>query len=68
MVIRKNAEINAKSLLGLTTLGATCGAMLKVRVSGPNSEEDLSQIEKLFESGFDEGVAWIDPENKGVDG
>jgi phosphocarrier protein HPr len=64
-VLHGNGEVNAKSLLGLTTLGASCGAMLKVRAEGPNSADDLMKIEELFASGFDEGVAWVDPENEG---
>lgn len=59
-VLHNNGEVNAKSLLGLTTLGATCGTLLKVRVEGVNAEADLDQIEKLFESGFDEDIVWID--------
>ena len=67
MVVQSNGEINAKSLLGLTTLGATCGTILKIKVTGPESSEDLLQIEELFLSGFDEGVAWIDPETSGAE-
>lgn len=46
---------NAKSLLGLTALGATKGTRLKVWVSGPDAEATLDTLTALFESGFHEG-------------
>lgn len=62
----KSHRVNAKSLLGLTTLGATCGTELHVTVEGPNAEESMKQIRVLFASGFDEGADWTpdrgDPE------
>jgi phosphotransferase system HPr (HPr) family protein len=48
--------VNAKSLLGLTTLGATCGTMLDVVVSGPNARAALESIRDLFATGFYEGT------------
>jgi phosphotransferase system HPr (HPr) family protein len=48
--------VNAKSLLGLTTLGATCGTVLEVVVIGPNPEIAMTRIRALFATGFDEGV------------
>ena len=61
-ILHPNGEVNAKSLLGLTTLGAICGTFLKVRVEGPLAESEMEEIEALFASGFDEGVSWIDTE------
>ena len=61
-ILHSNGEVNAKSLLGLTTLGAICGTFLKVRVEGPLAESEMKEIEELFASGFDEGVSWIDTE------
>jgi phosphotransferase system HPr (HPr) family protein len=49
--------VNAKSLLGLTTLGASRGTELDVVVKGRGAVEAMSAIEALFASGFDEGVA-----------
>lgn len=54
---REGAMVNAKSLLGLTTLGAARGSKLDVVVSGPGAREAFERIQALFESGFDEGVA-----------
>ena len=49
--------VNAKSLLGLTTLGATCGTKLDVVVSGPNARAAIESLRDLFASGFYEGAA-----------
>lgn len=48
--------VNAKSLLGLTTLGATYGTVLDVVVTGPDARKAMDEIRDLFASGFDEGV------------
>ena len=56
----KSSGVNAKSLLGLTTLGASCGTMLDVHVAGPGAREGMEQIRQLFEGGFDEGADWVE--------
>jgi phosphocarrier protein len=48
--------VNAKSLLGLTTLGATCGTVLDVVVTGPDPAGAMDKLRALFASGFDEGA------------
>jgi phosphotransferase system HPr (HPr) family protein len=48
--------VNAKSLLGLTTLGATCGTVLEIVVTGPDPASALEKIKALFASGFEEGA------------
>lgn len=56
--IGKNGDmVNAKSLLGLTTLGAARGTKLDVVVSGGDAENAFAQIRDLFARGFDEGVS-----------
>lgn len=47
--------VNAKSLLGITTLGASKGSHLDLEVEGPDAEEAFTAISELFGSGFDEG-------------
>ena len=49
--------VNAKSLLGLTTLGAGRGTRLRVVVTGPSAAATLDRVRRLFASGFHEGVA-----------
>jgi phosphotransferase system HPr (HPr) family protein len=46
--------VNAKSLLGLTTLGAARGARLHVVVEGEGAEAALERIRALFALGFHE--------------
>ncbi len=53
---RDGQMVNAKSLLGLTTLGAARGTVLDVVVSGPDARASYDRIAALFASGFDEGV------------
>lgn len=50
-------KVNAKSLLGLTTLGAGLGSRLEVVVDGPGAAEGMEAIRDLFASGFGEGVS-----------
>jgi phosphotransferase system HPr-like phosphotransfer protein len=52
--------VNAKSLLGLTTLGAGCGMLVDVIVSGRNTTRAMNLIRDLFSRGFDEGVFYED--------
>ena len=54
---REGYMVNAKSLLGLTALGAAAGTRLTVVVTGEGAAAGLEAVRKLFESGFDEGVA-----------
>lgn len=48
--------VNGKSLLGIATLGATCGTIVEVETSGVGAGPALAEIERLFASGFGEGV------------
>jgi phosphotransferase system HPr (HPr) family protein len=50
------AMVNAKSLLGLTTLGAACGSLLDVVVEGPDAPGALEKIRACFADGFSEGA------------
>ncbi|MBX2812004.1 MAG: HPr family phosphocarrier protein [Myxococcales bacterium] len=56
-VISDGRTVNAKSLLGLTTLGAALGTKLELRVEGSDAEVAYTSVKMLFESGFDEGRA-----------
>ncbi|HJL40939.1 MAG TPA: HPr family phosphocarrier protein [Myxococcales bacterium LLY-WYZ-16_1] len=54
---RDGQLVNAKSLLGLTTLGAARGTELVLEVTGPDAEQVLDTLAELFASGFREGSA-----------
>jgi phosphotransferase system HPr (HPr) family protein len=52
---RDGQLVNAKSLLGLTTLGAGKGTRLTVEVVGPRADGMLHRLGELFAGGFQEG-------------
>lgn len=50
----QEAAIDAKSILGLMTLGLSKGAMLTVTAEGPDEEEAVETLARLVEEGFGE--------------
>jgi phosphocarrier protein len=49
-----NDRINAKSIMGIFTLGASFGTPIRIIAEGPDEESAITVIEKLFESKFEE--------------
>jgi phosphocarrier protein len=47
-------RINAKSIMGVITLGAGYGAEIKIIAEGEGEEEAVKTIVRLFESKFEE--------------
>jgi len=47
-------RINAKSIMGIITLGAAYGTELKIIADGEDEETAVETIVKLFESKFEE--------------
>jgi phosphocarrier protein len=47
-------KINAKSILGIITLGAPYRTKIKVTVDGPDEQQALDAIAALFASKFEE--------------
>jgi phosphocarrier protein len=47
-------RINAKSIMGVITLGAGYGAEIKIIADGEGEEEAVKTIVRLFESKFEE--------------
>ena len=47
-------RINAKSIMGIITLGATYGTELKIIADGEDEEYAVETLIKLFESKFEE--------------
>jgi len=45
---------NAKSILGLLSLGAGCGAELTFMAAGPDALQALRAIERLFQNDLDQ--------------
>ena len=46
--------VDAKSIIGLMSLGATFGSEVELRVDGEDEADAKNAIESLFKSGFDE--------------
>jgi phosphocarrier protein len=49
-----NDRINAKSIMGVLTLGASYGTELKLITDGKDEGAAMKALVKLFESGFQE--------------
>lgn len=47
-------HVNGKSILGVMTLAAECGAEMELIFEGPDEEEALKAITELFERKFKE--------------
>ena len=57
MLGKDNEEINAKSIMGIITLGAGYDTVLKMRVDGPDEQEASDALAALFENRFQEESA-----------
>jgi len=51
---KNNDRINAKSIMGIITLGASYGTVLKIIADGEDEEDAVDTIVRLFESKFEE--------------
>jgi phosphocarrier protein HPr len=47
-------RINAKSIMGIITLGASFGALIRIIAEGADEEAAAAAIQGLFESRFEE--------------
>ena len=53
-VVVRSEEVDAKSVLGLLSLGAECGDFIRIRISGDDAEAALTALVELAEQKFDE--------------
>jgi phosphocarrier protein HPr len=51
---KQNEKINAKSIMGIITLGAAYKSELLLSADGPDEKEAVESISHLFESRFEE--------------
>jgi len=51
---KNNDRINAKSIMGIITLGASYGTELRIIADGEDEEDAVDAIVRLFESKFEE--------------
>jgi len=51
---KNNDRINAKSIMGIITLGASYGTELKIIAEGEDEQAAVNALVRLFESKFEE--------------
>jgi phosphocarrier protein HPr len=56
MVAHDERQANAKSILGVLTLGANQGAVITVRAEGEDADQALAALEALVRNNFGEGA------------
>lgn len=54
MFIREQEEINAKSIMGIITLGAAYNSEILITADGPDEAEAVEALAGLFERRFEE--------------
>lgn len=52
MIEKEERRVNAKSLLGVLSLGIEEGTKIKILADGPDEEAAVTALAKLIESGF----------------
>ncbi len=53
-VEKEDRRVNAKSLLGVLSLGIMGGTTIRIHAGGPDEETAVDELVKLVESGFAE--------------
>ena len=51
---KENEEINAKSIMGILTLGAAYNTEIMVCAEGPDENDAVAALARLFENRFEE--------------
>ena len=54
VMIGRNREVNAKSIMGVLLLAAAPGSTVRLRLDGPDEAEAMAAVVDLFERRFDE--------------
>ena len=49
---KEERRVNAKSLLGILSLGIVCGTDIKIIADGPDEQVAVNSLVELVESGF----------------
>ena len=53
-IIKSGAEADAKSIMSVMMLAATCGSVVTIRASGEDEQSALDAVASLFSRKFDE--------------
>ena len=51
-VEKGSVRVSGKSIMGLMTMEASCGAKIRIVAEGVDAEQALDEIERLFENKF----------------
>lgn len=51
-VVKDQERIDGKSILSILTLGAEQGTKLSLEATGPDAEDAVTELARLFEEGF----------------
>ena len=51
---KEGLQVNGKSILGIMTLAAPFGSKIVVSIKGPDAEQAMTDIEKVFDDKFNE--------------
>ncbi len=51
-VAKDERKVNAKSLLGVLSLGITRGTAIKIEADGPDEETAVNELDELIKSNF----------------
>jgi len=55
-IIKDEYKVDAKSIMGILMLAASCGTELIIQTEGSDEQEALDSIEKIFNEGFGEEI------------
>ena len=55
MVEKGESKVSGKSIMGLMTLAASCGTLLRVTAQGEDAAAVMDELSSLIENKFDEG-------------
>jgi phosphocarrier protein len=53
-LIRNRREVNAKSIMGVMMLAASCGTKIEIIIQGDDEQDAYQSIKALFKRRFDE--------------
>jgi len=55
-IIKDEYKVDAKSIMGILMLAASCGTELLLQTDGADEQQALEGIEKVFNEGFGEEI------------
>ena len=53
-IAKEDEKINAKSIMGIITLGVSCNTVISIEAEGPDEEEVVDELVRLIENRFEE--------------